>query len=175
MNLILKIFTIFFLVFSYSNISYATPITLHLKAYVDSIDDYFGNAQERISVGDTIEFKTFWDSEQVDTGGLYYNDERVITTDLEMLDNAAGPMYVEEYSITTDGQIQSILYTDGVCDIFFYADIADSTFTLVVDPTTGYYFSANGQLTTVPEPATMLLFGTGLAGFVGSRFKKKKT
>lgn len=38
------------------------------------------------------------------------------------------------------------------------------------------HFSLWGETvsTPVPEPATMLLFGTGLAGLVGSRFRKKK-
>ncbi|MCK5642481.1 MAG: PEP-CTERM sorting domain-containing protein, partial [Gammaproteobacteria bacterium] len=26
----------------------------------------------------------------------------------------------------------------------------------------------------IPEPATMLLFGTGIAGLAGTRFKRKK-
>ena len=38
------------------------------------------------------------------------------------------------------------------------------------------YFNAylSFQATPIPEPATMLLFGTGLAGFAGARFRRKK-
>jgi hypothetical protein len=37
------------------------------------------------------------------------------------------------------------------------------------------YADNGGQAAPVPEPATMLLFGTGLAGLVGGRLRKKKT
>jgi len=41
-------------------------------------------------------------------------------------------------------------------------------------PTTLNVGSLDVNSAPVPEPGTMLLFGTGLAGFVGSRFRKKK-
>ena len=34
--------------------------------------------------------------------------------------------------------------------------------------------SSTGGTSPVPEPATMLLFGTGLAGFVGTKLRRKK-
>jgi hypothetical protein len=37
-----------------------------------------------------------------------------------------------------------------------------------------FSFSQSGNTDPVPEPATMLLFGTGLVGLVGSRLRKKK-
>jgi hypothetical protein len=36
-----------------------------------------------------------------------------------------------------------------------------------------YGFSGGSDMAAVPEPATMLLFGSGLAGLVGARLKKK--
>jgi hypothetical protein len=45
----------------------------------------------------------------------------------------------------------------------FGGDIAYFTKNLIHEPTA-----------PVPEPATMLLFGTGLVGFAGSRFRRKK-
>lgn len=42
---------------------------------------------------------------------------------------------------------------------------------------TGMYYITQGRIepdvAPVPEPATMILFGTGLAGLIGSRFRKK--
>ena len=51
------------------------------------------------------------------------------------------------------------LWLDG--QVFFGGEV-DMTFTTYVDNA------------PVPEPATMLLFGTGLAGLVGSRLRRKK-
>ena len=34
--------------------------------------------------------------------------------------------------------------------------------------------AGNGNPVPVPEPTTMLLFGTGLAGFVGTKLRRKK-
>ena len=42
----------------------------------------------------------------------------------------------------------------------------------------GGYYNPQGYISEtapVPEPATMLLFGTGIAGLVGGRLRKKKT
>ena len=38
----------------------------------------------------------------------------------------------------------------------------------------GITFAVWSESTPVPEPATMLLFGTGLAGLVGSRLRRRK-
>jgi len=40
---------------------------------------------------------------------------------------------------------------------------------------TGLPGNGGGGTAPVPEPATMLLFGTGLAGLMGSKFRKKKS
>lgn len=39
---------------------------------------------------------------------------------------------------------------------------------------TGYFVNVTGDAAPVPEPATMLLFGTGLVGLAGSRIRRKK-
>ena len=61
----------------------------------------------------------------------------------------------------------------------FIADSATTSIELTGVGTAhqGYYIGLdNVSLTAdpVPEPATMLLFGTGLAGLVGARTRRKK-
>lgn len=56
--------------------------------------------------------------------------------------------------------------------------ITTSSFRLSAVPGDGYYsiseFQAFGEAAPVPEPATMLLLGTGIAGLAGSRLRRKK-
>ena len=58
-------------------------------------------------------------------------------------------------------------------------DLADGTFEVFGDNSNMHTWGSNHALLSidvapVPEPATMLLFGTGLAGLVGTRLRRKK-
>lgn len=120
-----------------------------------------------------------------------YTENKVEVSDS---DNSDGPWTLSDGNLTvnsTDGYTGTWQYTDGY-DIGFYAIAGGSEFALYFV----YPFEENGIWTTehvvagasgntpqishfsanpVPEPATLLLLGTGLVGLAaGARRKTKK-
>ncbi len=71
-------------------------------------------------------------------------------------------VYLRDFSLPIDYGVLTLL--DGT----------QGSTTIDFENTLHGMFSVDVNTSEVPEPATMLLFGTGLAGLVGSRFRKNK-
>ncbi len=116
----------------------------------------------------------------VDSGAL-----RVDMFEYAFTSFSAGNIFIHEADVDKDDyntleNYKTILFNNGDSDnalltvSFLGADALSMTlpdYTGVLDV---FEFSQSVDTNPIPEPATMLLFGTGLAVLVGSRIRKKK-
>lgn len=87
------------------------------------------------------------------------HDGTVYATSLLALDNAISTSFTLTSGGSVNFFIADSLYSDNVGGISLNVELATPT---------------GNPTDPVPEPATMLLFGTGIAGLAGSRLRRKK-
>ena len=92
----------------------------------------------------------------VDNGYKLYINGHYVSGDW-----AHGSTYQWEYT----GSFSESLLTNGINVVAVALDDGGGG--------TAFDMEITGDLAPVPEPATMLLFGTGLAGIVGNRIRRK--
>lgn len=124
-------------------------------------------------------------------GGPFVNPSDVPTFEFSLFDNPTGNNGLGTGTMLDTFQITGTASAQDVFDwtsSSFSLDTTGNTngnVTLRIDLLTGGYAALDNfsilaadnpvdPINPVPEPATMLLFGTGLAGLVGARIRKKK-
>jgi hypothetical protein len=118
---------------------------------------------------------------EIDLDGFYYDTTSLPDNNELMYDFSTLPD-----SVVTNGPLWTgtELHTtnSGIGTATLRYEVAPSTLTIGYGSTSNHVFfllteMRIGEITNtqpVPEPATMLLFGTGLVGLVGVRLRKKK-
>ena len=112
-----------------------------------------------------------------DGGGTRVNMFEYAFTSFNPANNFTHEADIDIDSQNTVENYRTVLFNNGNSDNAFLTVSflnAGSLSMALPDGDAPFSFSQSGNTDPVPEPTTMLLFGTGLVGLAGSRLRKKK-
>ncbi len=96
-------------------------------------------------------------------GSDIYSLWRASTISIEVIDELC---HIQTINVDSTTGYFGLIATGGYISSVTYASLTDQA-----EGVDNFYF---GSVDPVPEPATMLLFGTGLAALAGNRIRRKK-
>lgn len=137
-----------------------------------------GETIENLTGNFEISLLNTWDGDELDFYNDYYGSTWLVPTQWVNYDKdgdgitdgvigTAGMAWWGAYGVNTQEALDADLAAWGLADESweFIAKLNGEEFSITSERTSS---------APVPEPATMLLFGTGIAGLAGSRFRRKK-